>query len=208
MNRARGYYSYSTHFTRVVWPARARPPTPVRARPQRYKAYNKNRLYKHESCETMNDSQQPTPTTPNTPNTHIPHSTFKDTQTLRTTHYACPHPSTLILLFILLISIGATLALAIREEVPPGPYGISMLGMQARLLKAACAPWCKPSDWDLNLDPKRAWPRKHLLHARLMVQMGRTLLENDEMKREQLSLSAQVQVSIFSSLGWGGPLLM
>jgi len=39
-----------------------------------------------------------------------------------------------------------------------------------------------------------------------MVQMGRTLLENDEMKREQLF--AQVQVSIFSSLGWGGPLLM
>eukprot|EP00962_Isochrysis_galbana_P054072 scaffold25593_cov123-Isochrysis_galbana.AAC.1 len=67
MNRARGYYSYSTHFTRVVWPARARarPPTPVRARPQRHKAYNKNRLYKHESCEMRdNDSQQPTPTTP------------------------------------------------------------------------------------------------------------------------------------------------
>eukprot|EP00962_Isochrysis_galbana_P050547 scaffold21940_cov122-Isochrysis_galbana.AAC.1 len=47
------------------------------------------------------------------------------TQTLRTSHcalYACPHPSTLILPFILLIAIGATLA--IREEVPSGPYGI------------------------------------------------------------------------------------
>eukprot|EP00962_Isochrysis_galbana_P032508 scaffold10687_cov121-Isochrysis_galbana.AAC.3 len=49
-----------------------------------------------------------------TPNTHIQRYS-------NTTHYACPHPSTLILPFILLIGIGATLA--IRKEVP-GPYGI------------------------------------------------------------------------------------
>eukprot|EP00962_Isochrysis_galbana_P005098 scaffold1396_cov116-Isochrysis_galbana.AAC.3 len=64
------------------------------------------------------NSQHPQHPTPNT-HTHI--QRYSNTPHCALC-YACPHPSTLILPFILLIAIGATLA--IREEVPPGPYGI------------------------------------------------------------------------------------
>eukprot|EP00962_Isochrysis_galbana_P030242 scaffold9778_cov111-Isochrysis_galbana.AAC.7 len=102
------------------------------------------------------NSQHPQYPTPNT-HTHIQRYS-NTTYALRTAHYACPHPSTLILPFILLIAIGATLA--IRQEVPPGPYGIDAWHASPLIESSAHTMWCKPSDWDLNLDPKRAWPRK------------------------------------------------